>query len=226
MRSLVATLALASVFTASAQAASLPGFVLAAETEHVSFFTRGQDVDSARVERRVEELADLLGQPLGQRVSYYRYDTAQELAAGTGHYAAGVTFPGTAEVHSTEAFHDHELVHVVAGQLGDPGTFFQEGLAVAIGNGGRWQGRPVDRVAQAHSHADVEGMMAAFDRFDAAVAYPVAGSFVKHLIRTHGLPRVASFFRACPPGTDIGRAFARTFGHSLAEAAAAWRGSL
>ena len=210
----------------ASQAAPLPGFVLTGQTPRVSFYSRGENVDASKVERRVAELERLLGQPLGRRVSYYRYATPQEVAAGTGHYAAGVTFAATGEVHSTEAFHDHELVHVVAGQLGDPGAFFQEGLAVALAGKGRWQGRSPDGLARRAGELDLRAMAAGFDRFDPEVAYPVAGSFVSHLIRTHGLGQVVAFFRACGPGADPLAEFARSFGRPLETEATDWRRAL
>jgi len=225
MKKSVATIALA-LTAAAVEAAPLPGFVLAAQTPRVSFYSRGPSVETQKVENRVAELERLFGQPLGRRVAYYRYESAQEIAAGTGHYAAGVTFAAAGEVHSTEAYHEHELVHLVAGQLGDPGAFFQEGLAVAVANKGEWQGRSADRLARRASSLDVASLAASFDSFDPQVAYPVAGSFVAYLIRTHGLGQVTAYFRACRPGTDSLAQFGHTFGQPLDEVAAAWRAAL
>src|SRR4051812_20889090 len=84
---------------ASASAAPLPGFVLAGQTAHVSFYTRGERIDTQKVEKKVTELEKLFGQPLAERANYYRYATAQEIAAGTGYYADGVTFAATGDVH-------------------------------------------------------------------------------------------------------------------------------
>src|SRR5258708_14772380 len=144
----------------NAQAAPLPGFVLAGQTQHFSFYSRGEKVDTQKFEKRVAEFEKVLGRTLTPKANYYRYSTAQEIAAGTGYYAAGVTFAATGDVHSTEPCHDHELVHLIAGGFGgDPGAFFQEGLAVAVGNKGEWQGKAADRVAQS-SAADVAAMVA------------------------------------------------------------------
>ncbi len=208
----------------SLQAAPLPGFVLAAQTPHFSFYSRGEKVDAQKVEQKVAELEKMFGQTI-KHADYYRYASAQEVAAGTGQYAAGVTFAAAAEVHSTEAYHEHELVHLVAGQLGDPGAFFQEGLAVAIGNHGRWRGRSVDQAAKAAS-ASVTAMVAGFDRMDPEQAYAVAGSFMGYLVRTQGLEKVSTFFRACGPKANTAAAFASTFGQTLDAAGASWRASL
>jgi hypothetical protein len=174
----------------------------------------------------VAEFEKVLGQTLTHKANYYRYSTAQEVAAGTGYYAAGVTFAATGDVHSTEPCHDHELVHLIAGGFGgDPGAFFQEGLAVAVGNKGEWQGKSADKVAKANA-AQVAAMVASFDRFDANTAYAVAGSFVGYLVRTHGMAQVKAFFQSCGPKVDAKVAFAQTFGGSVETVAADWAKSL
>ena len=210
----------------NAQAAPLPGFVLAGQTQHFSYYSRGEKVDTHKVEQRVAELEKVLGQTLTHKAKYYRYATAQEVEAVTGYYATGVTFVATGDVHSTEPCHDHELVHLIAGGFGgDPGAFFQEGLAVAVGNKGEWQGKPADRVARANA-ANVAAMVASFDRFEAKTAYAVAGSFVGYLIRTQGMAQVKAFFRSCGPKVDTKAAFAQAFGESVETVAARWARSL
>ena len=83
-----------------------------------------------------------------------------------------------------------------------------------------------DALANA-SATPVSKFVARFDSLDSDTAYAVAGSFVNRLIKTHGIAKVAQFFRACgPSGTDVPAAFARTFGQSLDEAGAAWAASL
>src|SRR4030095_1949581 len=104
------------------------------QTPHFSFYSRGEKVDTQKVEKRVAELEKVLGETLTHKANYYRYATAQEVEAGTGYYAAGVTFAATGDVHSTESCHDHELVHLIAGGFGGgPGALAQEGPAVAGG---------------------------------------------------------------------------------------------
>jgi hypothetical protein len=223
-----AVLGIALVGT-SAAAAPLPGFVPIARTAHFTFYGRGTaKVEASRTERYVEHLEGLLGQRVTGSVEYYRYDNAQEVAAGTGMFADGVTFPGGHQVHSTLSFHAHELVHVVAGQLGNPGPFFQEGLAVALGDGGRWRGRKVDGIAKgsAEAHRPLSEIVAAFDALDPEEAYALAGSFVGHLIERHGLPKVADFFRRCTGARDPRAVFAEVFGQGLDEAGGRWFGTL
>jgi len=209
----------------SLEAAPLPGFTLAASTPRVSIYTRGGKVDARRIDQTVTRLEQTLGHRLSTPAEYYRYDSAQEVAAGTGHYAAGVTFPQQGQVHSIEPAHEHELVHLVAGQMGDPGRFFQEGLAVALGNGGRWQGKDVDRVAKGLT-VSMSALRGRFEEYEPSFAYSAAGSFVGYLIKTHSVTKVAEFFRACTPGSDPAPAFARVFGRSIDEAGTAWQASL
>ena len=229
MTKTMATLAVGIFAAANLQAAPLPGFVLTAQTQHFSFYSRdNQKVDSQKTERYLGQVEQLLGQQVEGRAEYYRYATAQELAAGTGTYAAGLTLAHSGQIHSTQAFHAHEIVHLVAGQLGNPGVFFQEGLAVAIGNEAKWQGKDVDSLARkAAAGAKVSSFVARFDSMDADTAYAVAGSFVNRLIKTHGIAKVVEFFRACnPAGTNTAVAFAHTFGQNIDEAGAAWAASL
>jgi hypothetical protein len=213
----------------SAAAAPLPGFVPIARTAHFTFYGRGgANVDAGRTERYVERLEGLLGQRVTGSVEYYRYDNAQEVAAGTGMFAEGVTFPGGHQVHSTLSFHAHELVHLVAGQLGNPGAFFQEGLAVALGDGGRWRGHKVDGIAKrsAVARRPLSEIVTGFDALDPEETYPLAGSLVGHLIERHGLPKVADFFRRCTGARDPRAVFADVFGQGLDEAGGRWLGAL
>jgi hypothetical protein len=208
-----------------AQAAPLPGFVLAGQTPRLTVYTRGGKVDAQQIDRTVARLEQTLGHKLNKPAEYYRYGSPQEVAAGTGHYAAGVTFAEAGQVHSVEANHEHELVHLVAGQMGDPGVFFQEGLAVALGNSGKWQGKDVDGIAKKQA-GTVSAYVAAFERCDPAVAYSVAGSFVGWLIKTQSVEKVAEFFRSCPRAQDSGAAFARVFGKTVEQAEGEWRATL
>jgi hypothetical protein len=205
-----------------APSAALPGFTLAARTPRVSFYSRGQKVDVAKVEASLSRIEGALGTSFAGHASYYRYESAQEVAAGTGHYAAGVTFAG--QVHSTSACHDHELVHLVAAQMGDPGRFFQEGLAVALGDEPRGLGRKAKKALSGGQ--PLTRWVAGFAGQDPDAAYAVAGTFVRHLIDTRGMEKVRALFRASRSEADVPRAFAATFGQGLEEALATWRADL
>src|SRR5262247_3240647 len=109
----------------------LPGFSLKAATRRFAFYTRGSEaVDIRKSEEFLTRMERLLGARVDGRTAYYRYASPEEVAAATGTYGTGVTFASSREIHTTQGFHAHEIVHLVAGQLGEPGAFFQEGLAV------------------------------------------------------------------------------------------------
>jgi hypothetical protein len=217
----------AMVAVASVEAGPLPGFALKAQTEHFSFYSRSnQKIDADKSERYLAQVQNLLGQRVSGRADYYRYENPQEVAAGTGTYAEGVTFARAGQIHSTQEFHAHEIVHLVAGQMGNPGVFFQEGLAVALGNGGKWQGKDVHKLAKdAARGRSLSALISGFARMDANMGYPVAGSFVAALIQQHGIAKVSEFFRACS-GNNTAAAFATTFGRTLDEAGTVWAASL
>jgi hypothetical protein len=202
------------------------GFQLAARTPHFLFYTRnGEPIDVHEVERSLWKVQRLLGQELPGQAEYYRYGTPQEVAADLGEYATGVTLGSLRQIHTVHReCHLHEIVHLVAAQLGDPGPFFQEGLAVAL-SGPSWRGQALTgvRPPAALRRQGISALAARFESLPPDVAYPVAGSFVAFLIKTHGVSRVAAFFRASgASGAPRDDAFRATFGVGLDEAGAAW----
>jgi hypothetical protein len=232
LKKTAATLAVAILSSTVLQAAPLPGFALTAQTEHFSFYTRSkQAVEAQKTEQYVAKVEELLGQRLSGRADYYRYSSAEEIQFATGQYAAGLTVAtsGPGQIHSMKAFHPHEIVHLVAERLGNPGTFFHEGLAVAVGDEARWGGKSVNSIAKdvvkTGQVMSVSALVAQFDRMDPQTAYPVAGSFVAFLIKTQGIAKTAQFFRACS-GANTATAFQHTFGLSMDEAGAGWVATL
>lgn len=216
-----------TLLAAGVEAAPPPGFKLAAETRHFVFYSReSRKVEADRSEKFLLRTADLLSHDLQGRVTYYLHEHPQDVAAATGIYADGVTVPATGEIHSVRAYHPHEIVHSLADELGDPGPFFHEGLAVALGNEGRWRGARVDEIARkAAGRHRWRGLVDEFDRLDPEVGYPIAGSFVGFLVRTHGAQRVAAFFRGCRRESRD-RRFHEVFGITLDEAGQAWASAL
>jgi hypothetical protein len=202
------------------------GFQLAAQTPHFLFYSRnGEPIDVHEVERSLWKVQRLLGQELPGRAEYYRYGTPQEVAADLGEYATGVTLGSLRQIHTVRReCHVHEIVHLVAAQLGDPGPFFQEGLAVAL-SGSKWRGKTLAgvRLPATWRRQKISVLAARFERLPSEVAYPVAGSFVAYLIKTYGVSRVAAYFRACGnAGAPRDDAFRATFGQGLDQAGAAW----
>jgi hypothetical protein len=221
-KSLILGIATVAALVASRHAVALPGFTLAATTPRVSFYTRGAAVDVAGIEASLTRIEGTLGTRLAGHASYYRYTSAQEVAAGTGHYADGVTFAG--QVHSTRERHDHELVHLIAAQMGDPGRFFQEGLAVALGDDTRGLRKTAKKALSGGQ--PMAGFVSAFDAQEPVAAYAVAGAFVRHLVDAYGMDKVRGFYRASRSEASVRSSFATAFGQDLEPALAAWRSDL
>jgi hypothetical protein len=212
----------------SLQAATHEGFTQVAETAHFTHFARaGARTDAGRREKHLARVERLLEVRVDRHIDYYAYETPEEIQAVTGRYAAGYFFPSLGQVHATPEAEAHEIVHLVSHGLGDPGPFFNEGLAVALGNEGRLGGRPADRVARSVlSRISPEGLEARFASLQSSwEAVAAAGSFVAWLEDRHGMKKVAAFFRQCGrTGRPV--AFETTFASPLPEALQAWARSL
>lgn len=211
-----------------AAAQTPPGFRQMGTTSRVSFFTRAplprDRSDLKKTDAFLARMESELRQPLGARLDYYRYERPEDIAAQTGVYAYGLTRIGAGVVHSTSTFHPHELVHAVAGRLGDPGRFFHEGLAVVLGDEGRWEGRALDTVLRGRVRGlDRRKLVEEFDSLPADLAYCAAGSFVQHLIDAYGRPRLLEFFRGARKPSEASAAFLRVYERSFADEFAAWR---
>jgi hypothetical protein len=201
---------------------------LAPQTESAHFVHYARKVTSRQVgarERLVETLQTKLGVRLTQRVRFYGYEKPAEVAAALGRPLAGYYSHERREVHASPESEDHEIVHAVAFELGDPGLLFHEGLAIFLGNRGRFGGEPVDRVAKRIlRRMDSATVLRVADRDQSFEGSAVAGSFVGWLVEAHGFDRVASFFRACRGGTPV--AFEASFGKSLEAASGEWARAL
>jgi hypothetical protein len=212
------------------EANSIGGFRLVAQTENFSFYTRdNRRPDVKRCQRFLADTAKELGQAVEGRSEYFLYSHTDEIASNTGRPNSGVTELASGRIHSVQEFHPHEIVHRVARLIGDPGPFFSEGLAVAMGNKGEWRGRPVDEMARPVSRErTLRSLVDDFTRIDTDKSYAAAGSFVTWLIRNHGgLPRLSDFLRACgKAGFPRDIRFREIYGFGLDEAGEAWAASL
>lgn len=236
MKRTAVTLTIALVAAAEAQAVD-GRYSLVAESEHFSFYAYLEDgkhlkVDVKGNERALLDIADQLAvAPPAHRIAYYRHEYPEEVAFHAGHaslWASGVADPATGTIHTVMPAHPHEVVHLVAFQLGDPGRFFHEGLAVALGDKGRLWGQRVDGLARkALKRVSITDALSRFEDVQPELAYPLAGSFVSYLIKQHGVGRVSDFFRrgqAADPGRAV--AFQRVFSAPLGQVVAEWRATL
>ncbi len=223
-RTLIA-IATAAILPSTLEAAPIPGFHVVGQSAHFTFYSRQpRKIEAKANESFLMKTAQMMDQAPGAQAAYYLHDYADDIAAVTGVYSSGMTELTSGDIHSTRPFHPHEIVHRIAAALGDPGTFFHEGLAVALGDKGIQEGVAVDVLAKiAIRTFKLRQAADDFARLDPHVAYPMAGSFVAFLIRRHGVAAVSRFFRGCQPkvATRDFR-FAEVFGQTLDEAGAAW----
>ena len=225
IRALLAT-TVTAFLAIPAVASPLPGFQLVGQSEHFAFYARhGRKTETKANERFLTRTALLLEQSTEGQTAYYLHDDADEVGATTGVYASGMTELTSGEIHSTQAYHPHEIVHRIAAALGDPGSFFHEGLAVSLGDEGKLGGVSVDVLARAAAlRYKVRDVVDGFTRIEPRAAYAMAGSFMGYLIRRHGVATVAQFFRGCRPEVVArDRRFQEVFGLRVDEATAAWR---
>lgn len=204
-----------------ARAATPAGFAVVGRTPRLTVYARqGQKVDVRRVDARLARLERQL-ETVAKPARYFHHERPEDVAATTGRYAGGVTF-SSGEVHATGFASDHELVHLVSNDLGRPGAFFEEGLAVVLGDHGRFRGEQVDRVARRLApRLPLTRIMGRFDEREPGTGYAVAGSFVQHLVRRYGLPRLVQFFRATWRHTTDA-AFLQVYGRTLDEEGERW----
>lgn len=202
-------------------AATPSGFAVVGRTPRLTVYARpGQKVDVQRVDARLAKLEQQLD-TVARPARYFHHERPEDVAAATGQFAGGVTF-SSGDVHATDFASDHELVHLVSNDLGRPGAFFEEGLAVVLGDGGRYRGDSVDKVAKhVVARLPLTQIIGRFDERQPGTGYAVAGSFVRHLVSSYGLPRLVQFFRATWRNTTDA-AFVQVYGRTLDQEGELW----
>jgi hypothetical protein len=220
---LAAGLPVGSSITASAP----NGFQVAAQTTNFTFYTRdAKPVDAEKNQKFLDQISERLGVQVEGRTSYYRYGWPEEIGFVVGTNAAGATMT-SGDIHSTQSFDAHEIVHRVAFQLGNPGLLFQEGLAVELGDNGKVQGANVDVLAKKlMGPVTVRSLADKFLSYTPEVRYAMAGSFVHFLVKRNGLGQVTKFFKSCPNEKARDARFVEYFGQSLDDAGRIWAASL
>jgi hypothetical protein len=200
----------------------------------------GDTVDTAWQDAYYEWLLPVLQLQPSPRLDYHKYRDRAHLEALTGRSTNGFAEPGTTRFHTIWPIDNHEGVHtLVVLQIGHPPALFNEGVAVAHQTDPRrglltprWNGTDLDALARMY---DASGRLPAlsslltstdFFRFDDNITYPCAGSFVRHLIDTHGLGAfkayVGSATFADAAGTTEAR-FMAAYGRSLTSVWEEWR---
>lgn len=222
-----AAIALLLLLASASPVRAAAGISRQAESPRFIHFASAPQPKRVRVrERFTERLEAKLGVRVSRRIEFFAYEGQQEVTRALGRPLAGFFAQDLAQVHAAPEAEEHELVHVVSYELGNPGLLFNEGLAVALGNEGRLGRQPVDRIARSIlQRLDAETALELAGKGQSYEASCVAGSFVARLIKVHGLPKMAAFFRASGKrGKPV--AFEATFGIDLRTAAADWGRSL
>ncbi|UCD52115.1 MAG: hypothetical protein JSW27_05645 [Phycisphaerales bacterium] len=196
-----------------------------------------------RREDAFKSLCELLKVESGPRIRFILFqDKASKLKA-TGHQGAGWAYGNTiVEVYNEDEHVDpyHETAHIVMGQFGDPPAMFNEGFAVHMQEGHRWNGQPVDETATGLLKEDrlvplatllMRTEIGARDD-DGEVAYPQSGSFVGFLIKRYGQDRFLKVYGALKRSGDPQvhqanlRAIEEVYGQTLAQLEREWKAIL
>ena len=131
---------------------------------------------------------------------------------------------------------NHELVHIIAGSLGNPPALFSEGLAVYLQEGQKWDGFHIDAWAKAFDENKMLfplSQIIAFSEIGSevskpAIAYPQAASIVKYLADRYGFNKLMQAYKELKRGgsEEIKEsnkvAFSQIFGISIADLEKDW----
>lgn len=143
-----------------------------------------------------------------RRIRYNKYKNRAHMESliGIGN-TNGFANADTFEIHTIWSRDNHEVVHLYSSAFGRPVALWSEALAVAFQidpAGGnlipRWSGVALDDHARRFR---AEGRLipiaellttSGFRSFDPNITYPEAGSFMRFILDTCGLPGVKRFF--------------------------------
>jgi hypothetical protein len=178
-------------------------------------YTRSRlDELKAERERVYRELVEKLRPAETGRIALILFPDEDTKFVHTGHRGIGWAPGGNAIVEvfnaATRVDPYHELVHILAGSLGNPPALLNEGLAVAFQVGATWNGYHVDAWSKAfethHLLLPLHEVLAfteiGSEQSRPAIAYPQAGSFVRYLILTHGFDKVRAAYQTLQRGRD------------------------
>ncbi|NIM49875.1 MAG: hypothetical protein GTO22_11625 [Gemmatimonadales bacterium] len=192
-------------------------------------------------------IADLLGASYEGRIRLFFFPDEDTKRKETGHTGSGWAFSNfIIEVYNERTKLDpyHELVHILAGELGNPPALFGEGLAVYVSerlgaDALRFLGHPGRKVDDVAGTYHRQGELIPLEELFAfteigspesrpPIAYPQAASVVKFLVETYGIEafrRAYGKLRSSSQSETIEnnrRAFREVFGRPLPEVERAW----
>jgi hypothetical protein len=218
------------------------------ESAHFEFrFAAGDTIRPNEADindRAYEIIRDALVTDFSRRIEFNKFFDADHIERLTGHRTSG-GFVLDGRIFLTRALDPHEIVHVIAQEeLGRPSDFFDEGLAVNFGGLRIESGEvtlfpsalrnfDVDRealtvLATGHFSGSIRQILttSTFEARPFDITYPLAGSFVKFLLRTRGPAAIRTFFQASTAADSLAQIEARleaAFGAPLDVLEADWR---
>ena len=205
----------------------------------------------AQRERGFALISEFLGVTGRERLRLVFFEDGRTKQYETGHQGMGWAFGNTmVEVYNAEEKLDpfHEMVHILAGPIGDPPAAFKEGLAVFLSErlgaqalahlgGGRLTiGQRVSQIRQAGPWIGLEELLTypdiGPDESRPEISYPEAASFVEFLIRQYGKDKFLEAYRTLksPASKDDvernARKLAGIFGRTVRQLEADWKAGL
>jgi hypothetical protein len=224
--------------------AKIPPFEVLS-TEHFVFYVlpdspaeRDIEVIQSRREQSMKEICTFLGVRLDKPINFFLFPDAPSKRWCMSHQGDGLAFDTTiAEIYNEDTHVDpaHELTHIVASRIGSPPALLNEGLAVYMQDGHKWNDEHVDVTARGLLR---EGKLTPLTELikrteigsrpdDGKVAYPQSASFVKFLIDRYGREQFLELYGNLNAGAEdnVSR-FRNVIGVELESVGQEWREAL
>ncbi len=214
------------------------------ESSHgVYYMADGDQVDIEWQETYYAWLFDRFGvEPPGPLV-YFKYRDREHMEEVTGRVTNGFAEIGNLRFHSIWPTDNHECVHaLLSATIGLAPALFNEGVAVAHQTNPprgimepRWSGTAIDEIAaQRKQEGAIPPLTELLDnpdfrRYSDQLTYPLAGSFVKHLIERDGYGPLKAVFELSEfrdPPDRLRAVFQTVYDQSLEAAWEEWLASL
>ncbi|MGE0353861.1 MAG: hypothetical protein AB7Q69_11515 [Gemmatimonadales bacterium] len=209
------------------------------------------DTIAAERERAVTQISAFLGVDFRDTIRLVFYPDSATKTDETGHIGMGWAANGTiVEIYNPQQRLNpyHEIAHLVAGKLGDPPAFLDEGFATYISeylgsdalehlsHYGPGIHTAVCAIMRRHRSIPFQRLFRftdiGSDSTEPAVAYPQAAAVVQYLVDTQGRDRFQEIYRTLRVTDDSTlqeaneAAFQRLVGVGLARFERDWRASL
>jgi hypothetical protein len=189
-------------------------------TEHFVFYTlpntlarKNIQIIQKQREKILDQICSLLGVSFNESVSFFLFPDASSKRWCMSHYGDGLAFDTTiAEIYNEETRVDpaHELTHIIASRIGNPPALLNEGFAVYMQAGHKWNDEPVDVIAaNLLRNGKLVSLKELIQRHeigskpdDGKIAYPQSASFVKFIIDTYGQENLLKLYANLKIGAE------------------------